>query len=99
MHLCERPTLPGPIWRRLGEIDRPPLSEGGIKFPGITLVAYVEQFKVNDTTPLEAEAEAAVCRLRPFRAGVHTHLRAVHFKQWMWEAYPGVDSKSPTLTK
>ena len=39
--------------------------------------------------------EAAVRRLRPHRAGGHTHLRAEHFKQWRREAYPGEQLKNP----
>ena len=39
--------------------------------------------------------EAAVRRLRLHRVGKHTHLRAEHFKQWQWKAYPGGQSKTP----
>ena len=39
--------------------------------------------------------EAAVRRLRPHRAGRHTHLQVDHFKQWQREAYPGEQSKTP----
>ena len=38
--------------------------------------------------------EAALLRLRPHRAGGHTHLRAEHFKYWRREAYPGEQLKT-----
>ena len=44
--------------------------------PGLPLLAHRYLFQVKDTTPLEAEVEAAVCRLRPLKAGRHTHLHA-----------------------
>ena len=50
---------------------------------------------MNDTNPLEAEVEAEVHHLCPLKAGGHTHLRAEHFKQWLWETYPGENSKKP----
>ena len=43
--------------------------------------------------------EAAVCRLPPLKSGGHTHLRAKHFKQWLREACPGENSKTPPWTE
>ena len=62
--------------------------------PGIPLATHIEQSKVNDKIPLEAEVDAMVCRLRPHKAGGHTHLCAEHFKQWRQEAYPREQSKT-----
>ena len=42
---------------------------------------------------------AAVCSLIPLKSGVHTHLRSEHFKQWLREAYPGENSKTPLRTE
>ena len=63
------------------------------------LETHVDLVQVNDNTSSEAEVEAAVFRLHPYKAGGHTHLHAEHLKQWMWEAYPREDSKTPTRTK
>ena len=63
--------------------------------PGLTLDTHVDPAKVNDDIPSEAEVEAALQHLRPHRAGGYTHLRAEHFKQWRWEAYPREQSKTP----
>ena len=51
--------------------------------------------KMNDKVTLEAESEVSVRRLRPSRAGGHTHLCAEHFKKWRREAYPGERLKTP----
>ena len=53
------------------------------QLPGIPLATHVDPVQVNDKTPLKAEVEAAIFRLRPFKAGRHTHLHAEHLKQWM----------------
>ena len=53
------------------------------------LETHVDLARVNNDIPSEAEVEAVVRRLRPYRAGIHTHLRVEHFKQWRREAYPG----------
>ena len=37
--------------------------------PGIPLATHVDPVQVNDATPSEAEVEAAVCCLRPLKAG------------------------------
>ena len=50
------------------------------QLPGLTLGTHVDPAKGNNNIPLEAEVEAAVRRLRPHRAGGHTHLRTEHFK-------------------
>ena len=63
--------------------------------PGLPLATHTDLAKVNDDIPLEAEVEAAVSRLRPHKAGRHTHLCAEHFKQWRREAYLGGQSKTP----
>ena len=60
---------------------------------------HMNLVQVNDTTPSEVEVDAAVHCLNPFKAGVHTHLRAEHFKQWMREAYPGEGSKVTPRTE
>ena len=54
--------------------------------------------QVNDATPSKAEVEAAVYCMRPFKAGGQTHLLVENFKQWMQEAYPREDSKTPPHT-
>ena len=43
--------------------------------------------------------EAAVCCLHPPKEGGHTHLCAEHFKQWLWEAYPRENLKTPPQTE
>ena len=45
------------------------------------LEIHAEPARVNDEIPLEAEVEEEVRRLRPRRAGGHTHLHEEHFKQ------------------
>ena len=56
--------------------------------PGLTLETHAELVQVNDKILSEVEKEAAVRRLRPYRAGGHTHLHAEHFRQWQMEYYP-----------
>ena len=63
--------------------------------PGLTLATHVKPDEVNNDIPLEAEVETAVRRLRPHRAGGHTHLCAENFKQWRRETYSGEQSKTP----
>ena len=45
----------------------------------------MDPVKVNDVTSPEAEVETAVHRLRPLKAGGHTHIYTEHFKQWLQE--------------
>ena len=59
----------------------------------------MDPVQVNNVTPLEAEAEAVVQRLRPLKAGGHTHLRADHLKQWLQETYLRVNSKNPPMDR
>ena len=65
--------------------------------PGLPLVTHVDLAEVSYNISLEAEAEveALVQRLRPHRAGGHTHLCAKYFEQWLREAYPGKQPKTP----
>ena len=49
--------------------------------PGLPLATHIDPAKVNNEIPKEAEVEEEVRRLRPRRAGGHTHLHAEHFKQ------------------
>ena len=63
--------------------------------PGLPLAKHFDLAKVNDKIPSEAELEAALQRLRPHSSGVHTHLRAEHFKKWQRKLYPGEHSKTP----
>ena len=55
--------------------------------PGQMLVTQVDFFQIKYEVPSEAEVEAEVRRLRPHKAGVHTHLHADHFKTWLRETY------------
>ena len=48
--------------------------------PGLPLTTHVKPVNMNNNIPLEAEVEAAVCRLCPHRAVGHTHLLAEHSK-------------------
>ena len=63
--------------------------------PGIPLATHMDPVQLNDETPSEAEVEAAVRRVCPLKAGKHTHLCSENFKQWLREAYPGDNSKTP----
>ena len=64
--------------------------------PDLILATHVDLVQVKDATPSEADMEASFHRLFPLKACRHTHLRAEHFKQWLREAYPGENSKTPT---
>ena len=55
--------------------------------PGLPLATHVYPTQFNDKIPSEADLEAAVHRLHPHRAGVHTHFRMEHFQKWRREAY------------
>ena len=50
--------------------------------PGLLLATHVNLDKVNEEIPSEEEVEAEVLRIRPHRAGGHTHLLTEHFKKW-----------------
>ena len=63
--------------------------------PDIPLATHLDPAQINDKIALEAGMEAAVCRLRPHRAGGYISLRMDHFKQWWREAYPGEHSNNP----
>ena len=63
--------------------------------PGLPLATHVNPAKVKNKIPYEEEVEAEVRQLHPYRAGGHIHLRAEHFKQRRWKAYPGKQSKTP----
>ena len=67
--------------------------------PGIPLATHVDNLRVNDATPLEDEVDTVFFRLHPFKAGGHAHIREEHFKQCMWETYPGDVSKTSTRTE
>ena len=67
--------------------------------PGLPLATHVEQVKVNNATPLEAEVETAVRCLRPIKSGGHTQLHAEQFQQWLWETTPRENSKTPLRTE
>ena len=56
--------------------------------PGITVPTHIKPFWLNYNFPLDGEVEAAVQQLRIHKAGGPSHLRAEHFKKWIWEAYP-----------
>ena len=64
--------------------------------PGLPLAKHVHPVNFNKdiSSEAEAEVEAAVQCLRPYKVGGHTHLRAEHFNQWQREAYPGEHSKT-----
>ena len=66
---------------------------------GMPLETHVDPSKVNDEIPLEAEAEAeveaALRRLRSNRAGIHTHVRAEHFRQLQGGRTPGRSQRPP----
>ena len=66
--------------------------------PDQPLSTHIDPFWVNNDVPLkaEAEAEAAVRRLRPHKAGGHTHLRVDHFNTWLRKAYL-VEGENPPL--
>ena len=55
--------------------------------PGLPLATHVDPDQVNYEIPSEAEVEAAVRCLCPYRAGRHTQIRTEHFKQWGREVY------------
>ena len=46
------------------------------------LATHVDQAKVNDKIPSEAEVESVVRHLHPHRVVGHTHLSTEYFKQW-----------------
>ena len=63
--------------------------------PDLPLITHVDPAKLNNNIPSEVEAEAAVPRLLPHRAGGQNQLCKEQFKQWQREAYPGEQSKTP----
>ena len=54
--------------------------------PVLPLATHVDPVQVNDVTLSEAEVKAVVFHLRPLKSGVHTHLCANHYKQWLRES-------------
>ena len=59
------------------------------------MATHIYPFQVNDDTPSEAEVEASVRRLPPFKAGKHTHLHTEHLEKNLHEAYHGEGLKTP----
>ena len=72
---------PTPVGRRINQPTRllgvftDPVSEGGTVIP---LEMHIHPVQVSDDTPIEAEVEAAVRNLQPFKAGKHTQLCEEH---------------------
>ena len=64
--------------------------------PGRGLSTHVYPFHINYDLPSDAEVKSAVLRLRPHKAGSHTHLRTEYFKTWIRKAYPGEGATPPT---
>ena len=56
--------------------------------PGIPLKMHVDPVQFNNATLLEADMEAAVHHLPPFKAGRHTHLHAKRLKKMAARGLP-----------
>ena len=87
MHPYGRPTPPGRIWIISGGGFQNLYHREEPQPPGLPLATHVYPTQFNDKIPSEADLEAAVHRLHPHRAGVHTHFRMEHFQKWRREAY------------
>ena len=64
---------------KLGEYFRTLYQREETHPPGLPLSTHAELAQVNDEISSEVEVKAAVHRLRPQKAGGHTHLRTEHF--------------------